>query len=48
LFAVVLDFNGISIGVGADVSGVDFCLERPADVRRWLEQISRSDAFATS
>jgi trehalose 6-phosphate phosphatase len=48
VFAVVPDFNGISIGVGADVSGVDFCLERPADVRRWLEQISRSDAFATS
>jgi len=48
VFAVVPDFNGISMGVGADVCGVDFCFERPAEVRRWLEQISRNDAFATS
>jgi trehalose 6-phosphate phosphatase len=48
VFAVVPDFNGISIGVGAEVSGVDFCFDGPAQVRRWLEQISRNDAFATS
>jgi trehalose 6-phosphate phosphatase len=48
VFAIVPDFSGISIGVGADVSGVDFCFERPAEVRRWLEQISRNDAFAAS
>jgi trehalose 6-phosphate phosphatase len=48
VFKIVPDFDGISICVGPMVSGVDFCFEQPVDVRRWLEQISRSDAFATS
>jgi trehalose 6-phosphate phosphatase len=48
VFEIVPDFDGISVCVGPAVSGVDFCFEQPADVRRWLEQISRNDAFATS
>jgi trehalose 6-phosphate phosphatase len=48
VFAIVPDFDGMSVCVGREVSGVDFCLEQPADVRRWLEQISRNDAFAAS
>jgi trehalose 6-phosphate phosphatase len=48
VFEIVPDFDGVSICVGPMVSGVDFCFEQPVDVRRWLEQISRSDAFATS
>jgi trehalose 6-phosphate phosphatase len=48
VFAIIPDFQGISVCVGPHVSGVDFCFERPVDVRRWLEQLSRNDAFATS
>jgi trehalose 6-phosphate phosphatase len=48
VFAIVPDYDGISACVGPEISGVDFCFEQPADVRRWLEQISRHDAFATS
>jgi trehalose 6-phosphate phosphatase len=48
VFEIVPDFDGISVCVGPEVSGVDFCFEQPVDVRRWLEQISRNDAFATS
>jgi trehalose 6-phosphate phosphatase len=48
VFAIVADYDGISVCVGPEVSGVDFCFEQPADVRRWLEQTSRNDAFATS
>ncbi len=31
-----------------NVPGVEARFAQPADVRRWLEQISRADAFATS
>jgi trehalose 6-phosphate phosphatase len=48
VFAIIPNFGGISICVGPQVSGVDFCFEQPADVRRWLEQISRNEAFAAS
>ena len=48
VFAILPDFNGISISVGRQVPGIDFCFDEPADVRRWLEQISRTDALATS
>ena len=48
VFAIIPDYDGISIGVGREVPGIDFCLEKPADVRRWLEQISRTDALAAS
>jgi trehalose 6-phosphate phosphatase len=47
VFEILPDFNGIGISVGRDVPGVAACFDRPADVRRWLEQISRNDAFAT-
>jgi trehalose 6-phosphate phosphatase len=48
VFAIMPDFDGISISVGRRVEGVDTCFDRPADVRRWLEQLSRDDAFAAS
>jgi trehalose 6-phosphate phosphatase len=48
VFAILPDFDGISIGVGRRVPGIDFCFEKPADVRHWLEQISRTDALAAS
>jgi trehalose 6-phosphate phosphatase len=47
VFAILPDFNGIGISVGRDVPGITARFDRPADVRRWLEQISRADAFAT-
>jgi trehalose 6-phosphate phosphatase len=48
VFAILPDYKGISISVGRNVPGIDFCFEKPADVRRWLEQISHTDALATS
>jgi len=48
VFEIVPDFDGIGISVGRKVSGVEACFDQPSDVRRWLEQISRNDAFATS
>jgi trehalose 6-phosphate phosphatase len=47
VFDVLPDFDGIGISVGRDVPGIAACVDEPADVRRWLEQISRNDAFAT-
>ncbi len=48
VFEILPDFHGVGVSVGRQVPGVEACLERPTDVRRWLEQISRNDAFATS
>ena len=47
VFDVLPDFNGIGVSVGRRVAGVDACFDRPADVRRWLDHISRKDALAT-
>jgi trehalose 6-phosphate phosphatase len=46
VFEILPDFNGIGISVGRDVPGIAACFDRPADVRRWLEQICRNDALA--
>src|SRR5262249_50764779 len=48
VFEILPDFDGIGISVGRNVPGVEARFGEPADVRRWLEQISRNDAFATS
>ena len=48
VFEIMPDFDGIGISVGRNVPGVKSCFERPTDVRHWLEQISRTDALATS
>jgi trehalose 6-phosphate phosphatase len=48
VFEILTDFDGIGVSVGRNVPGVAACFERPTDVRHWLEQISRSDALATS
>jgi len=48
VFEIVPEYNGISVCVGPRISGVHFCFAQPADVRGWLDQISRTDAFATS
>jgi trehalose 6-phosphate phosphatase len=48
VFDVLPEFNGIGISVGRLVPGIATCFDEPADVRRWLDRISHSDAFATS
>jgi len=48
VFEILPDFDGIGISVGRNVPGIEARFGEPADVRRWLEQISRNDAFATS
>jgi trehalose 6-phosphate phosphatase len=48
VFDVLPDYDGIGISVGCKVPGVASCFERPTDVRRWLEEVSRTDEFATS
>jgi trehalose 6-phosphate phosphatase len=48
VFEILPRYDGIGISVGRDVPGIRHSFERPADVRRWLEQISKSGAFATS
>jgi trehalose 6-phosphate phosphatase len=47
-FAIMREFDGIAISVGERLPGVAHCFERPADVRRWLEQISRNDVYVCS
>jgi trehalose 6-phosphate phosphatase len=46
VFAIMPDFDGIPISVGAKLPGVAHCFERPADVRLWLEAISKIGALA--
>jgi trehalose 6-phosphate phosphatase len=48
VFDVLPEFDGIGISVGRRVPGIATCFDEPADVRRWLDRISHSDAFATS
>jgi trehalose 6-phosphate phosphatase len=48
VFAIMEEFDGIAISVGEKLPGVDHYFERPADVRRWLEQISQSDVYVSS
>jgi trehalose 6-phosphate phosphatase len=48
VFAILPELGGIGISVGRNVPGIDFCFERPTDVRHWLEQLSHSNAFTTS
>jgi trehalose 6-phosphate phosphatase len=48
VFDILPDYDGIGISVGCKVPGVKSCFDRPTDVRRWLEEISHSDEFATS
>jgi trehalose 6-phosphate phosphatase len=48
VFDIIPEYRGIGISVGRKVVGVDNCMERPADVRRWLEQLSHQGAVAAS
>jgi trehalose 6-phosphate phosphatase len=48
VFEIMPEFDGIGISVGRNVPGVTACFERPTDVRHWLEDLSRTNAFATS
>jgi trehalose 6-phosphate phosphatase len=48
VFAVMPEFRGIAISVGEQYPTADFCFERPADVRRWLDDLSRTGALASS
>jgi len=47
VFAIMPEFDGISISVGERHEGVEFCFDRPENVRQWLEQVSKRDAVAT-
>ena len=47
VFTVMPEYEGIGISVGENVPGT-FSFKRPADVRHWLDRISRSDAAAVS
>jgi len=48
VFDILPDFDGIGISVGRQVPGIEARFDEPTDVRRWLDHISHSDAFATS
>jgi len=48
VFEIMPDFDGIGVSVGRKIPGVASCFERPTDVRHWLEDVSRTDAFATT
>jgi trehalose 6-phosphate phosphatase len=48
VFAIMPELNGMGISVGRTVAGVDFYLDQPSDVRRWLNEISGAGAFAAS
>ena len=48
VFAMLPDINGLRIVVGRKVAGVDHCFDNPAEVRQWLERLSRVDALAGS
>jgi trehalose 6-phosphate phosphatase len=48
VFDILRDFDGIGISVGRQVPGIEARFDAPTDVRRWLDRISHSDAFATS
>jgi trehalose 6-phosphate phosphatase len=45
VFKIIPEFRGIAMSVGEKHHGVDYHFDRPTDVRRWLEQISRSNMF---
>jgi trehalose 6-phosphate phosphatase len=46
VFALMPSLGGIAISVGERHPGVDYSFERPAQVRRWLEDLSETDALA--
>jgi trehalose 6-phosphate phosphatase len=48
VFQILPEFDGIGVSVGLRVPSLKFCLEQPSDVRHWLEQLSRQDAFAAT
>jgi trehalose 6-phosphate phosphatase len=48
VFAIIPELEGVSVCVGPRLPGVDFCFERPADVRRWLAQLCENEATAAS
>ncbi|MCC6888687.1 MAG: trehalose-phosphatase [Hyphomicrobiales bacterium] len=46
VFEIMPEFNGFAVSVGP-VSGVELSFDRPADVRLWLDQISRNHMVPT-
>jgi trehalose 6-phosphate phosphatase len=47
VFAVMPKFSGIAISVGEQYPTAEYCFERPAEVRGWLAELSRTGAFAS-
>jgi trehalose 6-phosphate phosphatase len=48
VFAAMPAFGGVAISVGERHPATDHCFDRPADVRGWLEQISRTGILSFS
>jgi trehalose 6-phosphate phosphatase len=48
VFSVLPALEGVGISVGTDIAGATSRLERPADVRRWLQQLSLSGTEAAT
>jgi len=48
VFAMLPEINGVPIVVGRSVPGVEHYFDNPAEVRRWLDRLSRSDGPARS
>jgi len=48
VFAIMPEYDGIAIAVGERYSAMAHHLDRPADVRCWLEQMARASEAAAS
>jgi trehalose 6-phosphate phosphatase len=45
VFVAMPELGGIAISVGGKLPAADYSFEHPADVRRWLAELSPTDAF---
>jgi len=48
VFSAMPEFGGIAISVGEHCAVAGYSFARPADVRRWLEELSQTDSLAVS
>jgi trehalose 6-phosphate phosphatase len=48
VFAIMPEYGGIAVAVGEKFSGHANHMDRPADVRCWLEHVSRNGEFSAS
>jgi len=45
VFDIMSEFNGIAMSVSERHPGADHCFGQPSDVRLWLDNVSRREAF---